>query len=196
MAAVWMPRRERLGPTSTASVRMKTSTAASGGLGSSARAFALHGRMLRALDCLHTARKTRLEHLVKPISIRVVQALVAVLALVFTAAGLWAMIDPRSFYLNAAPFPPYNVHLLHDIGAFQIGLGACLAAGLRLGDALLVVLVGNTFGAVAHFIAHVVDRDEGGHVSDPFIFGFVALLLIALTVARATTSSSPPGATP
>jgi hypothetical protein len=124
---------------------------------------------------------------VKPIPIRTIQATVAVLALVSLAAGLWAMIDARSFYLDAAPFPPYNVHLLHDIGAFQIGLGACLVAGLLLHDALLAVLVGNTFAGVAHFVAHVVDRTRGGHASDPYVFGVLALLLIALTAARATT---------
>lgn len=100
------------------------------------------------------------------------------------AAGLWAMIAPRSFYLNAAPFPPYNRHLFHDIGAFQIGLGSCLAASLAIKDALLVVLVGNTFTGVAHFTAHVVDRSQGGHASDPFIFGLLAALLIALTLTR------------
>lgn len=33
------------------------------------------------------------------------------------------MIAPRSSDLTVATFPPYNQHLLHDIGAFQIGLG-------------------------------------------------------------------------
>jgi hypothetical protein len=112
------------------------------------------------------------------------QATVAVLALISIAAGLWAMTAPHSFYLNAAPFPPYNAHLFHDIGAFQIGLGTCLAAGLLFDDALLAVLVGNTFAGVAHFVAHVVDRAHGGHASDPFVFGVLAALLLALTVAR------------
>ena len=71
----------------------------------------------------------------KPMPIRVMQATVAVLALIGVGAGLWAMLAPRSFYANATPFPPYNVHVLHDIGAFQIGLCACLAAGLWLHDA-------------------------------------------------------------
>jgi hypothetical protein len=123
----------------------------------------------------------------KPIPIRVLQAAVATLALISIGAGLWAMTDSRSFYLNAAPFPPYNVHFLHDIGAFQIGLGACLLAGLRLRDALLAVLVGNAFAGVAHFVAHVVDRDLGGHASDPYVFGVLAVVLIVLTAARATT---------
>jgi hypothetical protein len=116
------------------------------------------------------------------------QATVAVLALISIAGGLWAMIAPHSFYLNAAPFPPYNAHLFHDIGAFTIGLGACLAAALLFDDALLVVLVGNTFAGIAHFVAHVVDRADGGHASDPFVFGVLAALLLALTVARRMTT--------
>jgi hypothetical protein len=126
----------------------------------------------------------------KPIPTRAIDATVAALGLISIAAGLWAMIAPRSFYLNAAPFPPYNVHLFHDIGAFQIGLGACLWAGLRFQDPLLAVLVGNVFAGVAHFIAHAVDRTEGGHASDPYLFGVLAALLIALTFARWTTSST------
>ena len=131
------------------------------------------------------ATPDRLEQHVKPNPIRVVQASVVVLALVSIGAGLWAMLDARSFYLNAAPFHPYNVHFVHDIGAFQIGLGTCLLAGLALRDALLAVLVGNAFAGVAHFVAHVVDRDRGGHASDPYVFGVIAVVLIALTVARA-----------
>lgn len=123
----------------------------------------------------------------KPIPIRVMQAAVAALALLSIGAGLWAMLAPRSFYVNAAPFPPYNVHFLHDIGAFQIGLGACLAAGLWLQDALLAVLAGNAIAGVAHFVAHVADRADGGHASDPYLFGVLAIVLVVLTAARAAT---------
>jgi hypothetical protein len=80
--------------------------------------------------------------------------------------------------------PPYNRHLFHDIGAFQIGLGACLAASLVFKDALVVVLVGNACAGVAHFVAHVLDRSQGGHASDPFTFGVLAVLIVALAVAR------------
>ena len=115
---------------------------------------------------------------------RVVRAAILVLALIPLAAGLWAMIDSRSFYLEAATFPPYNPHLLHDIGAFQIGLGVCLAASLVYADALLVVLAGNAAANVMHFVAHVADRDQGGHASDPVTFGVVAALFVALAAVR------------
>jgi hypothetical protein len=115
---------------------------------------------------------------------RVLKTSIAVLGLISLGAGLWAMIAPRSFYLNAAPFPPYNRHLFHDIGAFQIGLGICLAASLVFKDALVVVLVGNACAGVAHFVAHVLDRSQGGHATDPFTFGVLAALMVGLAVAR------------
>jgi len=108
----------------------------------------------------------------------------AAVALLSLAAGGWAMAAPSSFYRTVAPFPPYSQHLIHDIGAFQIGLGACLAAGLVLSDALLAVLAGNTAGAVAHVVSHLMDRGDGGHPSDPLSITAVALLLAVLTVAR------------
>jgi hypothetical protein len=126
-------------------------------------------------------------------STQVLRAAIAALALISIGAGLWAMVGPRSFYLDAAPFPPYNEHLFHDIGAFQIGLGACLAASLVLKDALAVVLAGNAVGGVAHFVAHVVDRDQGGNASDPVTFGLLAALLIALTAVRLRAVARGPG---
>ena len=34
--------------------------------------------------------------------------------------GVWSLLFSRSF-AALIDFPPYNVHLLHDVGAFQIG---------------------------------------------------------------------------
>lgn len=41
-----------------------------------------------------------------------------------TIAGIWALLAPRSF-AGAVNFPEHE-HFLHDVGAFQIGLGAML----------------------------------------------------------------------
>ena len=54
-----------------------------------------------------------------------------VFAVVWVLNGLWAFVTPKSFYDTVATFPPYNVHFIHDIGAFSIGLGAVL--GLAMG---------------------------------------------------------------
>jgi hypothetical protein len=116
--------------------------------------------------------------------IRIIRVVTAVLALLLVGVGLWALIAPHSFYENAATYPPYNRHLIHDIGALAIGLGGCLVAGLLVRDALLAVLAGNTIGAAAHFVSHVLDRSLGGNASDPVTFGILALILAALTIAR------------
>jgi hypothetical protein len=92
--------------------------------------------------------------------------------------GLWAFISPSSFYDQIALFPPYNRHVLHDVGAFQIGLGATLLLALRWRDALLVTLLGVGAGAAVHAAAHAIDRDLGGRLSDVFVLGLLAALLL------------------
>jgi hypothetical protein len=109
---------------------------------------------------------------------------VAVLGFISIGAGLWAMLGPHGFYDQAATFPPYSRHFIHDLGAFQIGLGSCLLAALVLDDALLVVLIGNALAALAHFAGHVAGRSIGGRSSDPFTFGALALVIVLLTVVR------------
>jgi hypothetical protein len=103
----------------------------------------------------------------------------------FLASGAWAFVAPHSFYVTLAHYPPYNEHLFHDIGAFQLGLGAALVAGLtRLGGGLVVGLVGGVVGAGVHAISHWVDWHQGGRSSDPILLTlFAALLLGALIVA-------------
>ena len=94
------------------------------------------------------------------------------------ATGLWAFIAPRGFYDAVATFPPYNKHLLHDIGAFLVGLGSALLLGLRFTRALTVALLANAIGAVLHAASHIVDRDLGGKSSDPIFFTIVAVVLV------------------
>lgn len=119
-----------------------------------------------------------------PIPARLVAAMTALIGLLSVAAGGWALAAPVTFYRLVAPFPPYSMHLIHDIGAFQLGLGACLLAGSLLRDGLLAVLAGNSVGAAAHSASHLMDRADGGHSSDPFTIGALALLLAALTSGR------------
>jgi hypothetical protein len=96
------------------------------------------------------------------------------------ALGVWALVDTSSFYDNIAEFPPYNRHFLHDVGAFQIGLGAALLFALVWrGDAVLAVLGGAAVGAASHWVAHVVDEGLGGRSSDPYSLGIIAAVLVA-----------------
>lgn len=52
-----------------------------------------------------------------PTQPRIITTAVGVLALITVTAGLGAMVSPRTFYVTLAPFPPYNTHLIHDVGA-------------------------------------------------------------------------------
>jgi hypothetical protein len=40
----------------------------------------------------------------------------AAAGLLLVATGLWAFAAPRSFFEVVATYPPFNEHLLHDIG--------------------------------------------------------------------------------
>ncbi len=100
----------------------------------------------------------------------------------FVALGVWAMVDPRSFFDALATFEPYNRHFLQDIGAFQIGLGAVLLLAVVPGriDGLAVALLGVGVGAALHTVSHIVGRDLGGtpETDIPF-FAVIAILLLA-----------------
>jgi hypothetical protein len=106
---------------------------------------------------------------------RVVAALAG---LILLALGLWAFLDPRSFFEQLATWPPYNEHFLHDVGAFQVGLGAVLVLAAIYRDALFVALGGVGIGGAMHALSHVIDRGEGGRDSDPILFAIVALILL------------------
>lgn len=101
----------------------------------------------------------------------------------FVALGVWAMVDPRSFFEALATFEPYNQHFLQDVGAFQIGLGAVLLlAGVPVrADGLTVALVGVGVGAALHTVSHVVGSDLGGTPERdiPLFAGLTVVLLAA-----------------
>ncbi len=79
------------------------------------------------------------------------------------ALGFWAMVGPRSFFDSIAQFDPYNEHLIQDVGAFQIGLGATLLlAAVWTSDALSAALIGVGFGALAHVVSHLIGLGLGG----------------------------------
>jgi hypothetical protein len=105
----------------------------------------------------------------------------------FLVSGLWAMAAPQAFFDAAATFEPFNAHLIRDIGAFMVGLGAvlALAAAKPAVEALAVALCGAGVGAVAHTLSHVVDRDQGGTPAvDIPVWIVVSIVLLVAGVAR------------
>jgi predicted membrane-bound spermidine synthase len=95
--------------------------------------------------------------------------------------GRWRR--PRSF-AGFTGFPPYNQHLLHDLGAFQIGIGVTVLLALRLGDALTVALAGLVAAAACTPSSHLLDLRLGGHGTGPWALGALAVLGAAALAAR------------
>ncbi len=116
----------------------------------------------------------------------------------FAIAGLWAMVAPESFFDSLATFEPYNQHLIQDIGAFQVGLGAVLLlAALARADALATGLLGVGAGSAAHVVSHAMGHDLGGQpaIDIPF-FSILTVVLVTAGVlqwSRSTPPNGPPG---
>jgi PPOX class probable F420-dependent enzyme len=109
---------------------------------------------------------------------------VTVLAGVFTAAiGFWALLAPGSF-ADFIDFPPENEHLLHDVGAFQLGLGATLLLATAWADGLAVALAGFFVANTAHTVNHATDIELGGRDSDSALLGILSILVAVALVLR------------
>jgi hypothetical protein len=111
-------------------------------------------------------------------------------ALVFLVPGIWAFFWPASFYDNIATFPPYNRHLFHDLGAFQLAVGAAMLAALVWTDALFVALLGGAVGMVMHAISHFLDHGLGGRDSDAWVLSVIAIVVLIGLALRAPARSA------
>jgi PPOX class probable F420-dependent enzyme len=96
--------------------------------------------------------------------------------------GVWALFWPGSF-AEAVRFPEHT-HFLHDVGAFQIGIGVTLALAVLWRDPVAVVLTGFLVGNTIHAANHAVDLDLGGRDSDPWLLGLVSVVIAVALVRR------------
>lgn len=120
---------------------------------------------------------------------RYVAAILALAGTGMVAAGIWAGAAPRSFARFVAF--PYHEHFLHDLGAFQVGIGATLLLALAWRDAATVALAGFLVANTLHALSHAIDRDLGGHASDPWAIGAVSLLAAAALVVQVRQRRTP-----
>jgi hypothetical protein len=116
--------------------------------------------------------------------LRIVKSIVVLAALAFLSGGVWAFGWPRNFYDTIAHYPPFNLHLFHDAGAFQLGVAAALIGALFWQDALLVGLLAGSVATVVHAVSHILDRNLGGNASDPWTLSLLALILVTGLVLR------------
>jgi|SRR5215203_2664541 hypothetical protein len=136
-------------------------------------------------------RATRTSPWAPPVLQPGVTAAVIISGLFMIAFGVWAFFAPASFAEFVAF--PYNGHLLHDVGAFQIGIGATVLLALVWADSIMVVLGGYVVGSSFHLVSHIIDRHIGGHVYDPLVLGFLIVIGLAGMYARARAGRRAPG---
>ena len=98
--------------------------------------------------------------------------------------GVWAFLAPASFS-QFIDYPPYNRHLIHDVGAFQVGIGTAVLAALFWRDAALVALTGFAVAGALHTASHAIDRQLGGHPSDVPALGLLTLVAVGAIYLRA-----------
>lgn len=115
------------------------------------------------------------------------KAVAGLAAVFYLASGIWAFAAPESFAENIADFPPYNRHLVHDLGVFGTALGVAAAAGLLLSDALTAMLAAVAAGSLLHGVSHIVDRGLGGQPSDPWTVSLLGVVTLLAFLAAVTT---------
>jgi hypothetical protein len=108
------------------------------------------------------------------------------LAMLQTTLGIWMLLAPRAFY-NDVPtvsdYPPYNEHLISDLGALYLALAIPLAIGaVTLARPTVVpALAAYAVFAALHLTFHAshADPTAGSVALDA---GLAALLILVLTL--------------
>jgi PPOX class probable F420-dependent enzyme len=111
-----------------------------------------------------------------------VRAVTLLLGSLMAAAGGWSLVAPHSF-ADFVAFP-YHEHFLHDLGAFQLGIGVTLLLALAWHDGPALALAGFLAGNTVHAVNHAVDLDLGGHARDPWLLAAASLVALWALVVR------------
>lgn len=109
------------------------------------------------------------------------RVVVAAIGAFYVMTGVWAFLAPLSFFSAVATFAPSNIHLIHDVGAFQLGLGLALTVSVALRAPLRAPLIAVLGASVLHVVAHVEDIRLGGHPTTDL--AVLTLICVALAVA-------------
>jgi hypothetical protein len=115
--------------------------------------------------------------------------IVAILGLLHLSWGVGAIAAPRWFFDTfpgfgqhwTAAYPPYNEHLMTDVGAAFLTLGVILliAAGMRDRKVTSVVLIGLLVFSTAHLVFHA---RHPGNLTGPDLTASLASLILGVVV--------------
>ena len=113
-------------------------------------------------------------------ALRLAHGAAALLGGAMAGAGGWSFVDPVGF-ADWIQFP-VHLHFLHDLGAFQIGIGVTLLLALGWRDALPVALGGFLVGNTLHAISHLRDQALGGRPTDWLWLSLASLVTLGVMV--------------
>jgi PPOX class probable F420-dependent enzyme len=117
-----------------------------------------------------------------PVAQVYVIAITSLVGTLTAIAGVWCLVDPSSF-ANAVGFQVHE-HFLHDVGAFQLGLGVTLLLALIWSDALATALAGFIVANTVHTFNHVMDLHLGGSPAQAWLLGAASVGLVVAFVLR------------
>jgi hypothetical protein len=120
---------------------------------------------------------------------RQLRAGLLVLAATALLPGVWGTLWPRSFFDDfpgagnawVAAFPPYNEHLVRDVGAFYLGfgvllLGAAVVTRRRLVQVALVAWVTATVPHGLFHLRHLGELETSHAVLQSIVLAIVTVL--------------------
>lgn len=131
----------------------------------------------------------------------VVRVGLGVLAVSQAVVGVWALLGPQSFYDGfpaaghawVALLPPYNEHLVRDVGGLSLAMTVVLLAAARSLDTRLVWVAVIAFAAwtVPHTLFHVTHLEGFTNVDATLqTLGFVLQLGVTAAVATVLIRSA------
>ena len=125
-----------------------------------------------------------------------------VLALITLIAGAWQYFAPRSFYTGVptvAADPPFNQHLMTDVGGLGLALAVVLGAAAATMDRLLirVALAAYLVYSVSHLLFHVTHLTGLSAGGTAFLVTSLTLLpVFALVLLILAARAGPPDQRP
>ena len=123
----------------------------------------------------------------------------AILALITLIAGAWQYFAPHSFYTDiptVAADPPFNQHLMTDVGGLGLALAVVLGAAAVTMDRLLirVALAAYLVYSASHLLFHVTHLTGLSPRGTAFVVtGLTLLPAFALALLILATRARPAG---